>query len=223
MSVHQEPRVPAHARWARSPRHVVCAGLGPVAGVIAAVYVHDRGWSLPATLITLAVVAGVIALVLPDAIIGPRRIARVAFGLLTVGTSVAGLVIAAVWAPTWPALIVGGLVGSAVGTALQRMLFSGLAREAELRWRGDAEARGFVAGPNDWLPGWRDLALLIAMGGTFVALVLGHVPWWAYVVAAVAFVALFLASATASVRRRQPDRDAWRRESLGNAWRRHSA
>lgn len=228
MAVHElpgrEPRTPGQARWARSPLHVVCAGLGPVAGVIAAVYVHDLGWSLTGVLITLTVVAGVIALVVPDAIVGPRRLARVAFALLMVGTSVAGLAIAAwIWASTWPALIVGGLVGSAVGTGLQRVLFPGLTREAQDRWRGGAEARGFVAGPNDWVPGWRDLALLIVMGGTFVVLILAHVPGWAYAIASVAFVALFLASAIASVKRRQPDRDAWRRESLGDAWRRRSA
>jgi hypothetical protein len=217
----QEPRAPAYSRWARSPLHMVCAGLGPAAGVVAVVYVHDRGWSLPSVLITFAAVAGVIALGLPEAIVGPRRIARVAFGLLPVAASVAGFVLAArLWAPTWPALLVGGLVGSAVGSNLQRMLFPGLAREAEARWRGDTAAKGLVAGPDDWIPGWRDLALLIVMTGTFVVLILVHVPGFAYVIAAVGFAGLFLASAIFSVRRRQPDRDKWRSESLGDAWRR---
>jgi hypothetical protein len=53
-------------------------------------------------------------------------------------------------------------------------------------------------------------------------LILVHASGWAYAIVAVAFVGLFLASAISSLRRRQPDRDAWRRESLGDAWRRRS-
>jgi hypothetical protein len=57
---------------------------------------------------------------------------------------------------------VGGLLGSAVGSSLQRTLFPGLACEADARWRGEAAARGVVTGPDDWLLGWRDLARRVA-------------------------------------------------------------
>jgi hypothetical protein len=118
----------------RSPLHAVFGVLGPVAGLVAAVYLHNRGWTLPSVLLAFGVVSAALAWGLPDAIVGPRRIARLAFWLLPISTGLGGFAAAALaWGPTWPALLVGGLLGAAVETGLQRTLFPDLAQEGDLR------------------------------------------------------------------------------------------
>jgi hypothetical protein len=67
------------------------------------------------------------------------------------------------------------------------------------------------------------LALAIIVAGVFVTLVVVHAAWFAYAITAVVAVGLFLASAIAGWRRRQPDHDHWRSESLGHAWRDNEA
>ena len=70
---------------------------------------------------------------LPDLIVGPRRLARLAFGLLPVAVGVGGFWLAsAAWGPTWPALLVGGLIGWLLGGGLQRVLVPTMAVEADL-------------------------------------------------------------------------------------------
>jgi hypothetical protein len=139
-----KPRAP----WARTPLHTVYGLLGPVVGGLAALYAHSGGWSPLGVLITLAVVSGVVGLVVPELIVGPHRLARATFGVLPVATTVAAFVIAARegmadWTGTavWVGLLAAGILGSAVGTTLQRIVFPSLARERDARWRGRTRQR----------------------------------------------------------------------------------
>jgi hypothetical protein len=189
----------------RSPLHGVCRALGPVAGVAAALYAHDLDWTLPGVVLAFLVGSGVVGWVLPDLIVGPRRLARLAFGLLPVAVGIGGFWLAAMaWGATWPALLVGGLIGWLLGGGLQRVLFPRLAVEADLeRGASAGDGLGVVAAPDDWIPGWRDLALVLATAAAFVVLAVVDAPALAYLVAAVVAVGLLLVSAVDGWERRQ--------------------
>jgi hypothetical protein len=79
MAIQDAPEhAPQHRRQVvqlRSPLHGVCRGLGPVAGIAGAIYVHNWEWTLPGIMLALLVVSGVVGWVLPDLIVGPRRLA----------------------------------------------------------------------------------------------------------------------------------------------------
>jgi hypothetical protein len=56
----------------------------------------------------------------------PGLLGRMAFVLVPVLTGVGGLALGVVaWGPTWPALLVGCLIGAVLGGALQLVLFPG--------------------------------------------------------------------------------------------------
>lgn len=84
------PRDPARFRWARSPLHAVCDALGPVVGLVAAVSVHNRGWTFPGAVMAFLVGSATVGWALPDVIIGPRRFTRLAFVVVPVVTGLAG-------------------------------------------------------------------------------------------------------------------------------------
>lgn len=176
-----------------------------MAGVAAAIYVHELAWTLPGVVLAFLVGSGAVGWVLPDLIVGPRRLARLAFGLLPVAVGIGGFWLASVaWGPTWPALLVGGLLGWLLGGGLQRVLFPTLAVEADLeRGASAGDGWGVVAGPDDWIPGWRDLALVVAAVAAFVVLAVVDAPAFAYVVTAVVAVGLLLVSAVDGWKRRQ--------------------
>jgi hypothetical protein len=75
-----------------------------------AVTLHSMGWSFPGVLLAFGVSFVLVGWALPEAIVGPRRLARVAFALLPAASGVGGFALAALaWGPTWPSLLVGGL------------------------------------------------------------------------------------------------------------------
>jgi hypothetical protein len=85
-----------------------------------------------------------------------------------------------------------------------RVLFPTLAVEANLDRDASAGDRwGVAVGPDDWIPGWRDLALGLAAAAAFVLLAVVHAPAFAYLVAAVVAVGLLLVAAVDGWRRRQ--------------------
>jgi hypothetical protein len=138
----RDDRVQPHPAWARTPLHMVYGLLSPVLGVIAALYVWNAGWSPLAVLITLAVVSGLVGLVLPELIVGPQRLLRATFGFLPVATTVGAFIIAAregmgdwTGVSIWVGLFAAGILGSAVGTSLQRVVFPRLTRERDAGWR----------------------------------------------------------------------------------------
>ena len=67
-------------------------------------------------MLAFLVVSGVVGWVLPDLIVGPRRLAPLTSRLLPLAFGVGGFWLAALaWGPTWVALLVGGLLGSLLG------------------------------------------------------------------------------------------------------------
>jgi hypothetical protein len=94
MTMHAAPEHASRRRPSagqlRSPLHRLCRGLGPVAGIAATVYVHDLDWTLPGVVLAFLVASGVVGWVLPEVIVGPRRLARLTFGLLPVAVGVGG-------------------------------------------------------------------------------------------------------------------------------------
>jgi hypothetical protein len=80
------------------------------------IYLHNRKWTLPGIVLAFLVVSGVVGWVLPDLIVGPRRLAPLTSRLLPLAFGVGGFWLAALaWGPTWVALLVGGLLGSLLG------------------------------------------------------------------------------------------------------------
>jgi hypothetical protein len=134
------PSTPAavRPRWARTTWHAVCGGLGPLLGFAVAFAAHVRGWQPWEVLALLVGIAGFVALALPDLVVGPRRAARTAFGLLPVLGAAGGLAVAAQFLPSsWTGLVIGLIAGSAVGTTLQPILFPGLSAERDARYHRD--------------------------------------------------------------------------------------
>jgi hypothetical protein len=79
-----------------------------------------------------------------------------------------------------------------------------LAVEADLeRGASAGDGWGVVAGPDDWIRGWGDLALVFAAVAAFVVLAVVDAPAFAYVVAAVVAVGLLLVSAVDGWKRRR--------------------
>jgi hypothetical protein len=106
----------------------VCRALGLVAGVAAAIYAHDLDWTLPGVVLAFLVGSGIVGWAVPDLIVGPRRLTRLAFGLLPVAVGIGGFWLGAMaWGPTWPALLVGCLIEWLLGGGLQRVLVPRLA------------------------------------------------------------------------------------------------
>jgi hypothetical protein len=198
----QAPRRRGTGRPA-SPLRLPFAVLGLVAGLAVGSMAYDSGWTWPGVVLAFAVAAGIVGMVLIDAVVGPRRVARVLYRSLLIVAGVGGFALAALaWGPTWLALLVGGGLGAAAGVGLGFLLFRDLALKD---WRGGrAEGQRVIeAGPDDWVSGRRDAFLVAAMLTTFVALAFTGWGVLAYVLTGLAFAALLLASAIATIRRRR--------------------
>jgi hypothetical protein len=102
--------------------------LGGVVGLAIAFRAYDGGWTWPGIVLGFAVVSGIVGTLLPDVIVGPRRLARLACRSLPIAAGVGGFALAAgAWGPTWSALLVGGGLGAGVGVGL--LLFRDLTFE----------------------------------------------------------------------------------------------
>jgi hypothetical protein len=125
-----------HARWARSSVHAVMGVSGPVVALVPAVVAYRLGWSWTAVAVTFAGFAGLLALIIPELVVGPQRVKRAVVAAFPVGTSIAGFLIAGHnFDGNLAALVIGGLLGSAVGSGVQPMLSPALARERTERWQ----------------------------------------------------------------------------------------
>jgi hypothetical protein len=135
-------RAPARRAAGRpaSPLHTPFAVLGGVVGLAVAFRAYDGGWTWPGIVLGFAVVSGIVGTLLPDVIVGPRRLARLAYRSLPIAAGVGGFALAGAWGPTWSALLVGGGLGAGVGVGLGLLLFRDLTFED---WRiKRAEATG---------------------------------------------------------------------------------
>ena len=186
-----------------SPLHTPLAVLGGIIGVLAAFAARYGGWGWPSALVTFAAVAGVVGSLLPDTIVGPRRLARALYRSVLIGAGVAGFALAAVpWGPTWPALLAGGGAGVGAGIGLQILLFRDLVMED---WgTGRANGRRVAeSGATGWHPGGRDAAIVAAGLLAVLGLAVLGAGAAAYALTGLATLCLLLVSGIVDVRRRR--------------------
>ena len=89
-------------------------------------------------MLAFLVVSGVVGWVLPDLIVGPRRLAPLTFRLSPLAFGVGGFWLAALaFGPTWVALLVGGLLGVVARLSRNRHgRFDVPDPRSSLEWRG---------------------------------------------------------------------------------------